>query len=280
MEDTQNFTLTDDLSVTVFTDSALSEYLTHGLSVTARKEIEEQIANEQNTAGENPLAYRLSEDESLKDSYRSADGLVTEEGLLRYAGENRAIRIRETDFSADVMSVYDTAEAHALEPVTRKETILDTAKGVGEKLKSLPTETLETVKKRSPLWFDARKGTTENETRKFPLSAFAAVIAIAISMMLIVSGSLLVIGAETKISRLNSDISDLHEEITDLKSELESKVDLAEIRRIATEEYGMVDEDYLKMDYIQLDSDEISAVKGEKKDGIGLSGLLSAIRRK
>ena len=54
-----------------------------------------------------------------------------------------------------------------------------------------------------------------------------------------------------------------------------------EIRRIATEEYGMVSEEYLKMDYIELERDEIAEVAGGKrKDGIGLAGLLSAIGMK
>ena len=97
-------------------------------------------------------------------------------------------------------------------------------------------------------------------------------------MMLIVAGSLMVIGAETQISRLNAEITKLHEDITDLKSDLETSVDLLEIRRIATEDYGMVGEEYLKMDCIALDRDEIAEVKGEKKNsGIGLAGLLSAI---
>ena len=51
-----------------------------------------------------------------------------------------------------------------------------------------------------------------------------------------------------------------------------------EIRRIAIEEYGMVDEDYLKMHYISLgaeDSVEQYEDEGEKK--VGLSALLSAL---
>lgn len=88
----------------------------------------------------------------------------------------------------------------------------------------------------------------------------------------------MVIGAETQISRLNRQISDLHEEISDLRSDMESSIDLIEIRRIATEEYGMVGEEFLKMDYIELDRDEIAEVKGDKRaGGIGLAGLLSAI---
>ena len=210
-------------------------------------------------------------DENGVNAYRTNGEEMTEDGLLRYAGESRAMRVEGKDFSADTAGVYESAEAHALEPAVRKQTALDTVRKTGENLRKLPSQTVETVKKRHSLWFDPRKGSTEKEKRRFPLSAFAAVAAVAVSMMLIVAGSLMVIGAETQISRLNA-------EITKLKSDLETSVDLLEIRRIATEEYGMVGEEYLKMDYIALDRDEIAEVKGEKKNsGIGLAGLLSAI---
>ena len=257
-----------------------SRFAARGLAETARREAEEQQGRERLTRGQAPIAYRMSDAENGADAYRSGD-VMTEDDLLRYAGENRAMRVDGKDFSADTAGVYETSEAHALEPAVKKPTALDTVRQTGETLKKLPAQTVETVKKRYLLWFDPRKGSTENEKRRFPLSAFAAVAAVAISMMLIVAGSLMVIGAETQISRLNKQITNLHEEIADLKSDLESSVDLVEIRRIATEEYGMVGEEYLKMDYIVLDRDEIAEVKGERrKDGIGLAGLLSAIGRK
>ena len=249
--------------------SVISRFASRGLAETARTEAEKQIEREERIRRDAPIAYRMSGSADGADAYRE-NGVMTEEGLLRYAGENRAMRVEGKDFVGDAVGIYAVAEAHALEPAVKKPTAMDTVRQAGEALK-----------KRSPLWFDPRKGTTENEKRRFPLSAFAAVAAVAISMMLIVAGSLMVIGAETQISRLNREISGLHEEIADLKSDLESKVDLVEIRRIATEEYGMVSEEYLKMDYIELERDEIAEVAGGKrKDGIGLAGLLSAIGMK
>ena len=229
-------------------NSVISAFAERGLAGTVRRDEEAQLAREAETRGEAPLAYRLSEmDEDGIRAYRTDGEAITEDGLLRYAGESRAMRVEGKDFSADTVGVYESAEAHALEPAVRKPTALDAVRKNGEKLKNLPSQTVETVKKRYSLWFDPRKGSTEKEKRRFPLSAFAAVVAVAISMMLIVAGSLMVIGAETQISRLNSEITKLHEDITELKSDLETSVDLLEIRRIATEEYGMVGEEYLKM---------------------------------
>lgn len=271
---------TEEMLTEACVGAMTSRFASRGLAETARLEAEAQEKREDETREQAPIAYRMSGSAEGAGAYRSGD-VMTEEGLLRYAGENRAMRVEGKDFSADTAGIYELSEAHALEPAVRKPTALETVRQTGESLKKLPAQTVETVKRRYPLWFDPRKGTTENEKRRFPLSAFAAVAAVAISMMLIVAGSLMVIGAETQISQLNKQITDLHEEIADLSSDLESTVDLVEIRRIATEEYGMVSEEYLKMDYIELDRDEIAEVKGEKrKDGIGLAGLLSAIGMK
>ena len=78
--------------------------------------------------------------------------------------------------------------------------------------------------------------------------------------------------------QLTGEIDAINGEIADLKSDLESSVDLMEIRRIAVEEYGMVEEEYLRMDYIALDSsDAVEIFEKEKDKSVGLSALLSAI---
>lgn len=257
-----------------------SRFERRGLAESARLDAERQQEREARTGEENPLAYRLSgmSDAAVSGIYRRGKETMNSDDLLRYAGESRAMRIAGEDFSADTPGIYETAEVHGLEPAVCKPTAREAVQEAGEAIRRLPAQTLETVKTRYPLWFDPRKGSTENEKRRFPLSAFAAVAAVAVSMMLIVASSLMVIGAETQISRLNSQITDLHGQITDLQSELAEEVDLFEIRRIAVEELGMVSEDYVKMDYIELKRDEIAEVTdGKSKTGIGLAGLLSAI---
>ena len=51
-----------------------------------------------------------------------------------------------------------------------------------------------------------------------------------------------------------------------------------EIRRIAVEEYGMVEQSFLKMDYITLDSEElVELFETNRNKNIGLAAILSAI---
>lgn len=270
----------EEQAMEVCLQAMTSRFDGRGLAESARLDAERQQAREQRTGEENPLAYRLSgmSDAAISGIYRRGKDTMNSDDLLRYAGESRAMRIAGEDFTADTPGVYETAEVHGLEPAVSKPTAREVVQEAGDAIRRLPAQTLETVKERYPLWFDPRKGSTENEKRRFPLSAFAAVAAVAVSMMLIVASSLMVIGAETQISRLNSEITDLHGQIADLESDLAAGVDLFEIRRIAVEDLGMVSEDYVKMDYIELKRDEIAEVKGEKsQSGIGLAGLLSAI---
>ena len=63
-----------------------------------------------------------------------------------------------------------------------------------------------------------------------------------------------------------------------MKSDLEVGQDILQIRQIATEEYGMVAEDFVKMDYISLrGEDSVEVYKEEREERMGLSALLSAI---
>ena len=50
------------------------------------------------------------------------------------------------------------------------------------------------------------------------------------------------------------------------------------IRQIATEEYGMVNEEFVRTQYITMETeDSIETYEEEKNEGAGLSALLSAI---
>ena len=258
--------------------SALSaRFASRGLVQSALQGAKEQIETEEKTRELAPRAYRMSllPEATLRGVYRRGKEHMSGEDLLRYVEEGRRMDRQGKDF-ADCPSVYETARALAPEPA--RADAPEGLRAVSAHLHGLPARTAKTVRERLPLWFSPQRADGSAERRRFPLSAFAAVAAVAVSMMLIVSGALMVTGAETRISTLHSEIAELNGEIADLKSDLESTVDLMEIRRIAVEEYGMVEEEYLRMDYIALDSsDAVEIFEKEKDKSVGLSALLSAI---
>ena len=116
------------------------------------------------------------------------------------------------------------------------------------------------------------------KTRKMPISAFAAILAIAVSLMLIVASALMITHTETKISKLNSEIATLNAEIGDLEAKLESECDLMELRRLAMEELGMVEGSFVKMDYLSLETPEdIQSFSEKQSREISFAAILSAI---
>ena len=196
----------------------------------------EMITAEEKTRALAPCAYRLSLlPESTVDAvYKQGKEYMSADDLLRYMEETRSLlhQAEEDEPQSDGESdpCEEVRAVAVAEPVS---------------LRAVAAKGRELVSR----WIDVTPNTVKSE-KKFPLSAFAAVIAIAVSMMLIVTGALMVTTAEAEISSLNSEISSLTNEVEELETKLETRSDLMEIRRIATEEYGMVDQQYLRMQYI------------------------------
>ena len=255
-----------------------ARFASRGLAKSVSLDAEAQIEAEEKTRASAPCSYRLSllSEETVRYAYRDGKETMSGADLLRYVEESREIRAKGKDFS-ECESLYEN-ETALVALRESKSVSKPLAQTVRKKLSAVPSLALNTVKTRVPLWFDFKAENKNNGRKAFPLSTFAAILAITVSMMLIVTSALMVAGVETEISELNSEISQLDEEVKDLESELESRSDLLEIRRIAVEEYGMVEEKFINTEHISLDSSEkIEAFERDRDREIGLSAILSAI---
>lgn len=258
--------------------SALSDrYAARGLRKSVLEDAAEQIRREEETRGLAPEAYRLSlmSEASVNGRYRLGKREMTSSDLVRYFADTRERRIRNVDFS-------ENTGVDVCEPVAENESDKQVSESralvLPEKVKALSGSVSTRLKAAVPTWFNAAKPDTSRETKRFPLSAFAAVAAVAMSMMLIVASSVLLTRAENNISRLKKQINSASSEVAELKSDLEVQYDLLEIRRIAMEEYGMVDEEYIKMHYLTLgNEDNVEAFEDDREDQVGLSAILSGI---
>ena len=97
-------------------------------------------------------------------------------------------------------------------------------------------------------------------------------------LMLIVASNVMLTHAEDKLSTLTVEIDALTAEVADIEAKMNVKTDLLLIREIAINEYGMVGEEYVRMDYVTLhQKDVIEAYDGEEGRGVGLAAILSAI---
>lgn len=259
-----------------------AQYEKRGLAKAAEKEAQEQIKAEEATSALAPVAYRMSAltDSAVTGLYRHGKKMMSGKDLLSYIGETRQRRIQNSDFSEE-KSIYDTAN-----PQIKEENVPQTALVLADEKKklisvpvsSLPKLAREKLKNSVPEWFQGESVKSEKTAKKFPFSAFAAMAAIAVSLMLIVASSVMLTRAESRINELTLEADVLSGEIAELRSDVDVSNDLLHLREIATEQYGMVDEAFVKVTYLDNEKgDAIEAYEEEREEGIGLSALLSAM---
>ncbi len=264
-------------------------FATRGLSVAVRTEVEAQAACEEQTSALQPAAYRLSKlsDAYIGARYRHGKEMMSGSDLIEYFSETRAMRIRNTDFSLAVPldeSQTCTAEesvgcrwsaaVRTIEKPNLRQRMTAVPKTVGR----LPEQLREKVKCAPTSWFNFSKPDTTRETRRFPLSALAAIAAVAMSLMLIVAGSVMLTQGEGEVNRLKQEFLQLSNEVSELRSDLSVQNDLLTIREIAVNEYGMVDREYLRMEYLSMGGeDSIDVFEEEPPKTVGLSALLNAL---
>lgn len=254
-----------------------ARYAARGLLKSVHEAAAAQIQKEEETRALAPDAYRLSllTEAAVNGRYRLGKEEMSSSDLVRYFFETRAHRIRNTDFSGN-MGIDECTGSNEKQEVERCEK--KHALVISERIRALPQTAGEKLKAAVPTWFNSAKPDTSREKKRFPLSGFAAIAAVAISLMLIVASSVLLMRAESNISTLKSEVNAMSNDVAELRSDFETRYDLLEIRRIATEEYGMVDEDYIRMQYISLkDEDSVEVYEDEREGTVTLSSILSAI---
>lgn len=104
-----------------------------------------------------------------------------------------------------------------------------------------------------------------------------AVAGTALSLMLIVSGSVLISGASRDVKKLEKELNQLKAEENDLSLELEMKNDVNLLRTRATDELGMIRKEYVEANYLDTrGNDAIEAYEEEDKENVGIAAILSA----
>ena len=254
-------------------------YQGRGIAQSVREEAERQIEKERQTTTLAPDAYRLStlSEGAVNGCYRHGKENMAASDLLFYFSETRQKRIDSVDFSEND-GTEEVLKAEQTSLCTRARDTRDTEMAPAERITSVIKSRGQSLRAALPTWFDRSAPDTSKEKKGFPLSAFASMIAIAVSLMLIVASSVLLMRAETRVSSLKEQILTANAEMSDLQADLEVRDDLLLIRRIAIEEYGMVGEEYVRMSYLSLQSkDMIEVYEQEREQALELSALLSAI---
>lgn len=259
--------------------SAISlRYRGRGLAKSVADSAKAQMEAEQRTSHLAPEAYRLSSlsEAAVAGVYRRGKDTMSESDLIRYFNETRSIRTKNCDFS-ESESIYESADPQNI--LEQEETSLcATADDAPIRLSALPRMAVKKLMTSIPEWFNTGASSSKQEKKSFPFSAFAAIVAVAVSLMLIVASTVMLTQAESRISELTVEADMLASEVAELRSDVDVHNNLLELREIAVEQYGMVDEKYVEMTYLDTETEEsIEAYREERDGGIGLSALLSAL---
>ena len=144
---------------------------------------------------------------------------------------------------------------------------------------AIQTGNVERIKAVANDWMPKEEIVKAKHTRKDGSfrKAFLGIAGVAVSLMLIVTGSVMLNDASREVKRLENEYRSLETKAEMLRVELDMKNDINLIRDRATTELGMIDKEYVEARYLNtMGNDEIQLYDSPSKDGIGLSTILSA----
>lgn len=254
-----------------------NQYSSRGIVRAAQNEAQRQREQDAKIACQFPSAYRLSylSEAAIGGCYRRGKDYMSGEDLIRYFMETEQERRSKCSVSEDTgMDEPPKKEEDAPKlPAKHKKTVRTTALS-----RAFSSGLVQAAKERKGAWLNFEKADTSHNRRAFPVSAVSAIVTVALSLMLIVAGSVMLTDAESQVACLKKEITAVSAEVAELKSNHEIQHNLLEIRDVAVNELGMVEEGYVRSDYLQLaKEDSIEVFEEERETGIGLSGLLSAL---
>ncbi len=126
-------------------------------------------------------------------------------------------------------------------------------------------------------WFpqESKNEKTESQKRSFPVAVVGLIISLSVAMTVIVSTSVLTSKSQAEMSGLKDEIAALEAEDAYLEEELIKRDDLAYIIGYATEELGMIKENYGSSVYLELG--EGNSASGGTETDENFTALLAAM---
>lgn len=228
-----------------------------------------------------PESYILFDSRSkIADSYRSGvyngSKYMTSDDFVRYFKSRRAFYMPSTVKSEEAKAEAAKNSAVPARKNGASSTSLSSSESGSKEghMRGL----LSFAKELAIKWFPVERREDRSEGRRFrvPVSAMAGIAVFAISMSLIVSGSVMVGSATGEVGRLDSQIASLKAEAADLEGKLDLKYTVEQIESDA-KELGMVKRQYADSESIVLDNkDEIEIYDNGEDENVGLAALLSA----
>ena len=127
-------------------------------------------------------------------------------------------------------------------------------------------------------WFpvERREGRAEGTRFRLPAAAMSGIAVFAVSLGLIVGGSVMLGNASGEVGELNSTIAALEAKQNELEGKLDLKYNVDEIEADA-KSLGMIKRQYADNEYITVNGEEqITIYEDDEAENVGLAALLAS----
>lgn len=255
-------------------------YRYRGVSNNVKTELLLQTQKEESTRAIAPEAYVLFDSNSkIADSYRSGEykgsKYMTSDDFVRYFKTRRAFYMPET-------AKEPTAETAAHNSaVPKRQGHAATGKGLIQSDSGKEghlARTASALKVLREKWFpvEVKEGREEGQKFRLPVSAMSGIAVFAVSLGLIVGGSVMLGNASGEVGELNSTIATLEAKQNELQGKLDLKYNVDEIEEDA-KALGMIKRQYADNEYLTVNGEEqIIIYEDGESDKVGLAALLSS----
>ena len=256
-----------------------ARYNGRGVSVNAKRAAAEQIAGESAKAIAARSESYVSFDpvSGISNEYRSGEykggKYMTSDDFVRYFRNrntyNMPIALRNAQQSMTAKARQQGAVVNGRGAGRESLVASDGASKEGH----LKTRIETFVNK----WFPVEplKGRTEGDKFRIPVKAVGSMAAFALSLGLIVGGSVMIGNASSEVGSLNSKISHLEAQQTELQSQLDLKYNIQDIEEEA-KSLGMINKEYARKSYLEVGDDEEIEIYEQEETKVGLAALLNA----
>lgn len=256
-------------------------YKYRGISTNVKQEALLQAKSEESTRAMAPEAYVLFDARSkIADSYRSGEyngsKYMTSDDFVRYFKNRRAFYMPTTAKE----QVLETAEENHAVPHRRGQS---GAKGGLVRSESSDKEghlatAVSVVKALKDKWFpmERKEGRVEGTRFRLPVATMSGIAVFALSLGLIVGGSVMLGNASGEVGELNSTIARLETQKSDLQGKLDLKYNVDEIEQ-DVKSLGMIKRQYADSEYLTVNGEEqIIIYEEENEKSVGLASLLAS----
>ena len=258
-----------------------ARYSGRGVSVNAKNTAKAQIESEAKSAIASSSDTRITYDRisGISNEYRSGEykgsKYMTSEDFVRYFRNrntyNMPIALRGAQQSMSDKA-QSTKSVSARRTGSAGDSVVPAESAAKEGHLKARVETF--VKK----WFPAepRYGRSEGEKLRFPMEALGGMAAFALSLGLIVGGSVMIGNASSEVGSLNSQIAHLEAQQTELQSALDLKYNVQDIEEDA-KSLGMINKEYAEKRYIDVAPEEDIEIYEQEETSVGFAAFLNAL---